>query len=64
MFIEFIEFLLSKKKNMPFVEAKILHECSSIGRIGFYDVQLNPGNSNCQGKLKLLGVIGVSSYTG
>ena len=27
-------------------------------------VQLNPGNSNCQGKMKLLQVIGVSSYRG
>ena len=27
-------------------------------------IQLNPGNSNCQGKLKLLRVIGVSSYRG
>ena len=27
-------------------------------------VQLNPGNSNCQGKLELLRVIGVSSYRG
>ena len=25
-------------------------------------IQLNPGNSNCQRKLKLLRVIGVSSY--
>ena len=25
-------------------------------------IQLNPGNSNCQGKLKLFRVIGVSSY--
>ena len=27
-------------------------------------IQLNPGNSNCQGKMKLLRVIGVSSYRG
>lgn len=27
---------------MPFVEAKILHDSSSIGRIGLHDVQLNP----------------------
>ena len=27
-------------------------------------VQLNPGNSNYKGKLKLLRVIGVSSYRG
>ena len=27
-------------------------------------VQLNPGNSNCQRNLKLLRVIGVSSYRG
>ena len=27
-------------------------------------VQFNPGNSKCQGKLKLLLVIGVSSYRG
>ena len=27
-------------------------------------IQLNPGNSNCQGKLKLLRLIGVSSYRG
>ena len=27
-------------------------------------LQLNPDNSNCQGKLKLLRVIGVSSYRG
>ena len=27
-------------------------------------ILLNPGNSNCQGKLKLLRVIGVSSYRG
>ena len=49
---------------MPFVEAKIRHDCSSIGLIGLHDIQLNPGNSNCQGKLKLLRVIEVSSYTG
>ena len=28
------------------------------------EVRLNPGNSNCQGKLQLLRVIGVSSYRG
>ena len=27
-------------------------------------IELNPGNSNCQGKLKLLRVIGVSNYRG
>ena len=27
-------------------------------------IQLNPGNSNCQGKLKLLRVIGVLRYRG
>ena len=26
-----------------------------------FQLQLNPGNSNCQGKLKLLRVVGVSS---
>ena len=29
-----------------------------------FNIQLNPGNSNCQGKLKLLRVIGVSSFWG
>ena len=29
-----------------------------------FKIQLNPGNSNCQGKLKLLRIIGVSSYRG
>ena len=32
--------------------------------VHLYYIQLNPGNSNCQGKLKLLRVIGVSSYRG
>ena len=29
-----------------------------------FAIQLNPGNSNCQWKLKVLRVIGVSSYRG
>ena len=29
-----------------------------------FAIQLNPGNSNCQGTLILLRVIGVSSYRG
>ena len=39
--------------------------CSILLYIYIYIyTQLNPGNSKCQGKLKLLRVIGVSSYRG
>ena len=31
---------------------------------GILKVQLNPGNLNCHGKLKLLRIIGVSNYGG
>ena len=37
---------------------------SNCERECFWCVQLNPGNSKCQGKLKLLRVIGVSSCRG
>ena len=37
--------------------------CESI-YLAFLKVQLNPGNLNCHGKLKLLRVIGVSNYGG
>ena len=40
------------------------HKANCIPIHCIYGLQLNPGNSNFQGKSKLLRVIGVSSYRG
>ena len=42
----------------------IQNENGIVWLLSLFNIQLNPSNSNCQGKLKLLRVIGISSYRG